>query len=477
MSSQAWINLAYLAASMLFIVAFKLMTGPRTAVKGNYLGAAGMAIALIAACCEGPVVERLRAVGSGGLVMVGIAAAIGSVIGAWMALKYPMTGMPQMVALLNGFGGAASTLVAGAELWNKPLAAEGARDLESWTQFAIATALTGLIGAVTFWGSLVAFGKLEELPQFKKAWTDPNRHWINLGLAIATLLLVIGVCVYPRSILLYWLLVIVGSVLGCTLTMPIGGADMPVVICLLNSYSGLAAAAAGFVIDNSVLVIAGSLVGASGLILTAIMCKAMNRSLVGVLFGGLGTTTAANADDVYAGKVKSASAEEIAMVLEGASRVVIVPGYGLAVAQAQHAVRELATALEKRGTTVEYAIHPVAGRMPGHMNVLLAEADIAYEKLREMDDINPTFPETDVAIVIGANDVVNPAARTDPKCPIAGMPILDVDKAKTVVVVKRSLSPGFAGIPNPLFAADNTLMYFADGKKAILELTAALQKS
>jgi NAD(P) transhydrogenase subunit beta len=323
----------------------------------------------------------------------------------------------------------------------------------------------------------VAFGKLEELPQFKKAWTNPNRHWINLGLAIATLLLVIGVCVYPRSILLYWLLVIVGSVLGCTLTMPIGGADMPVVICLLNSYSGLAAAAAGFVIDNSVLVIAGSLVGASGLILTAIMCQAMNRSLVGVLFGGLGTTTAANADDVYAGKVKSVSAEEIAMLLEGASRVVIVPGYGLAVAQAQHAVRELANSLEKRGVTVEYAIHPVAGRMPGHMNVLLAEADIPYEKLREMDDINPTFPETDVAIVIGANDVVNPAARTDPKSPIAGMPILDVDKARTVVVVKRSLSPGFAGIPNPLFAADNTLMYFADGKKAILDLTAAVQRS
>jgi NAD(P) transhydrogenase subunit beta len=252
---------------------------------------------------------------------------------------------------------------------------------------------------------------------------------------------------------------------------------MPVVICLLNSYSGLAAAAAGFVIDNSVLVIAGSLVGASGLILTAIMCKAMNRSLTGVLFGGLGTTSVASGDDVYAGKIKSASAEEIAMVLEGAERVVIVPGYGLAVAQAQHAVRELADALEKRGTTVEYAIHPVAGRMPGHMNVLLAEADIPYEKLREMDDINPTFAETDVAIVIGANDVVNPAARNDPKSPIAGMPILDVDKARTVVVVKRSLSPGFAGIPNPLFAADNTLMYFADGKKAILDLTTSLTKA
>jgi H+-translocating NAD(P) transhydrogenase subunit beta len=476
MSSQAWINLAYLAASMLFIVAFKLMTGPRTAVRGNYLGGAGMVIAILAACFEPHVQQTLAARGGWPLALVGVAAVIGAVIGAVMAIKYPMTGMPQMVALLNGFGGAASTLVAGAELWNASAAArESAAPLPAWTQFAIATALTGLIGAVTFWGSLVAFAKLEELPRFKKAWTDPNRHWINLGLGIGTLLLLWGVCANPSSNLLFWALVVVGSLLGCTLTLPIGGADMPVVICLLNSYSGLAAAAAGFVIDNSVLVIAGSLVGASGLILTAIMCQAMNRSLVGVLFGGLGTTTAANADDVYAGKVKSASAEEIAMVLEGADRVVIVPGYGLAVAQAQHAVRELANALEKRGTTVEYAIHPVAGRMPGHMNVLLAEADIPYEKLREMDDINPTFPETDVAIVIGANDVVNPAARTDPKSPIAGMPILDVDKAKTVVVVKRSLSPGFAGIPNPLFAADNTLMYFADGKKAILDLTAALQ--
>ena len=476
MSAHAWINLAYLVASMLFIVAFKLMTGPRTAVKGNYLGAAGMAIALVAACFEPAVQEAIAARGIWPLVVVGIAGAIGAAIGATMAVKYPMTGMPQMVALLNGFGGAASTFVAGAELWNATAAAKATlMPLPAWTQFAIATALTGLIGAVTFWGSLVAYGKLEELPQFKKAWTNPNRHWINIGLGLATLLLIWGVCANPSSNLLFWLLVIVGSALGITLTLPIGGADMPVVICLLNSYSGLAAAAAGFVIDNSVLVIAGSLVGASGLILTAIMCQAMNRSLVGVLFGGLGTTTAANADDVYAGKVKSASAEEIAMVLEGAERVVIVPGYGLAVAQAQHAVRELANALEKRGATVEYAIHPVAGRMPGHMNVLLAEADIPYEKLREMDDINPTFPETDVAIVIGANDVVNPAARTDPKSPIAGMPILDVDKAKTVVVVKRSLSPGFAGIPNPLFAADNTLMYFADGKKAILDLTNALQ--
>ena len=283
--------------------------------------------------------------------------------------------------------------------------------------------------------------------------------------------------VFSTSQLLFFLLlVLVAAALGITLTLPIGGADMPVVICLLNSYSGLAAAAAGFVIDNSVLVIAGSLVGASGLILTAIMCRAMNRSLVGVLFGGLGTTTTIDADEVYAGKIKSAETEELAMVLEQADRVVIVPGYGLAVAQAQHAVRELADVLEERGTSIAYAIHPVAGRMPGHMNVLLAEADIPYEQLCEMDDINPTFPETDVAIVIGANDVVNPAARNDPDSPIAGMPILDVDKAQTVIVIKRSLSPGFAGIPNPLFAADNTLMYFADGKKALIDLTAAIAR-
>jgi NAD(P) transhydrogenase subunit beta len=283
--------------------------------------------------------------------------------------------------------------------------------------------------------------------------------------------------VFSTSQLLFFLLlVLVAAALGVTLTLPIGGADMPVVICLLNSYSGLAAAAAGFVIDNSVLVIAGSLVGASGLILTAIMCRAMNRSLVGVLFGGLGTTATVDADEVYAGKIKSADTEELAMVLEQADRVVIVPGYGLAVAQAQHAVRELADVLEERGTSISYAIHPVAGRMPGHMNVLLAEADIPYEQLCEMDDINPTFPETDVAIVIGANDVVNPAARNDPDSPIAGMPILDVDKAQTVIVIKRSLSPGFAGIPNPLFATDNTLMYFGDGKKALIDLTAAIAR-
>jgi NAD(P) transhydrogenase subunit beta len=282
----------------------------------------------------------------------------------------------------------------------------------------------------------------------------------------------------PEDQLFYWLCVAVSSLLGILLVIPIGGADMPVVICLLNSYSGLAAAMTGFVLSNNVLIVAGSLVGASGIILSFIMCRAMNRSLSHVLFGVLGPVEGGpSADQVYAGRIKAASPEEIAMLFDTARRVVVVPGYGLAVSQAQHAVRDLANLLESRGIEVEYGIHPVAGRMPGHMNVLLAEAEIPYEKVKEMDHINPSFPETDVAIVIGANDVVNPVARTDPKSPIAGMPILDVDKAKTVVVIKRSLSPGFAGIPNPLFAMDNTLMYFADAKKAVLDLITAIKEA
>ena len=275
----------------------------------------------------------------------------------------------------------------------------------------------------------------------------------------------------------YWALCAAAALLGVLLTIPIGGADMPVVIALLNSYSGLAAAATGFVLNNNVLIISGSLVGASGLILTSIMCKAMNRSLAHVLFGTLGPSgDTASADEVYGGKVKATSPEEVAMLFDGARRAVIVPGYGMAVAQAQHVVRDLANVLESKGCDVEYAIHPVAGRMPGHMNVLLAEADVPYDKLIEMDTINPTMEQVDVCMVIGANDVVNPEARENPQSPIAGMPIIDVDKARTVVVVKRSLSPGFAGIPNPLFAADNALMMFGDGKKAIQELVTVLKE-
>ena len=274
-----------------------------------------------------------------------------------------------------------------------------------------------------------------------------------------------------------WLLVAVGAVLGVLVVSPIGGADMPVVIALLNSLSGMAAVAAGFVLDNSLLIIAGSLVGASGLILTRIMCVAMNRSLPAVMFSPAPSGAGGpSADDVYAGKVRSTSSDDVAMLLESAERVVIVPGYGLAVAQAQHAVRDLARRLEDRGTEVVFGIHPVAGRMPGHMNVLLAEAEVSYERLVEMDDINPTFEQTDVTIVIGANDVVNPVARTDPSSPIAGMPILDVDKSDVVVVIKRSLSPGFAGIPNPLFAADNSLMLFGDGREAVVDITKSLQQ-
>jgi NAD(P) transhydrogenase subunit beta len=459
------VNLAYLVASVLFILGLKGLSHPRTAVRGNILSAVGMFIAVVITAFD-------RNIISYEVILAGIV--VGSAAGALMAVKVQMTAMPQMVALLNGFGGGASVLVAGAALY-EALMVGGAPPL----QFTIATAASALIGAVTFWGSLVAYGKLQELMS-GNAIIFPGQHLLSALVAAASVGLGIWLVEDPDAVLAYWLLVAVASVLGVLATIGIGGADMPVVISLLNSYSGLAAAATGFVLQNNMLIIAGALVGASGIILTQIMCKAMNRSLANVLFGGLGAATSAataGADDVYGGKVKSTSAEEIAMLLDNARRVVFVPGYGMAVSQAQHAVRTLGSLLQLRGVDVEFAIHPVAGRMPGHMNVLLAEADVPYELLREMDEVNPTFAQTDVAIVIGANDVVNPLARTDPKSPIAGMPILDVDKARTVIVVKRSLSPGFAGIPNPLFAADNTLMFFADGKKAVNDLVSALKEA
>ncbi|MEZ6069947.1 MAG: NAD(P)(+) transhydrogenase (Re/Si-specific) subunit beta [Pirellulales bacterium] len=348
------------------------------------------------------------------------------------------------------------------------------------SQFLIATAVSGLIGAVTFTGSLVAFGKLQGLISGQSILL-PARQLTNASLFIVAVLLSAWMVRSPDSsewILL--LLTIVSLVLGVLLVLPIGGADMPVVIALLNSYSGLAAAATGFVLENNMLIIAGSLVGASGIILTQIMCKAMNRSLTNVLFGVMdaGGGGSVPQDDIYAGKVKSTSPEEVAMLFDTARRVVIVPGYGMAVSQLR-STRSATwrTCSASRGIEVEFGIHPVAGRMPGHMNVLLAEADVPYDQLKDLDDINPTFAQTDVVIVIGANDVVNPLARTDPNSPIAGMPILDVDKAGTVVVVKRSLSPGFAGIPNPLFAADNALMMFGDGQAAMRELVAAVKES
>ncbi|MEM9660028.1 MAG: NAD(P)(+) transhydrogenase (Re/Si-specific) subunit beta, partial [Planctomycetota bacterium] len=415
------------------------------------------------------VVTLLQAGVALGTVFVGML--IGTAGGVWLARTVQMTQMPQLVALFNGFGGVASVLVAGAEV-----VSSSAQEGRSAVVASLAAGLAGLIGGVTFSGSLVAAGKLQELPQFKQPWSFGGQQLVNAVLLAAGLLLVLEMT--DGSAWEFFPLVIVALLLGVLLTSPIGGADMPVVIALLNSYSGLAAAAAGFVIQNNVLIIAGSLVGASGLILTSIMCKAMNRSLGNVLFAKLEPSAdGPSADEVYAGKIKSTSPDEVAMLLDGVQRVVIVPGYGLAVAQAQHTVRELADLLESSDVAVEYGIHPVAGRMPGHMNVLLAEADVPYDQLKEMDEINPTLSQCDVAIVIGANDVVNPVANTDPTSPIAGMPILNVNEAKTVIVVKRSLSPGFAGIPNPLCAAENCLMMFGDGKQAMVELVAALKEN
>jgi NAD(P) transhydrogenase subunit beta len=459
---QAIVNIAYLISATLFIFALKGLSHPRTAVRGNLLGALGMLIAIVVTLMD-------KAIVSYELIILGLL--IGAVVGTISALKVPMTSMPQMVALFNGFGGGASTLVAA-------LAFIEAMELGKvmGTQETVATVASGIIGAVTFWGSLVAFAKLEGLIE-ERPIRYKGEHFVKVLFLLASI--VFGVIFgTEREMNYYWYLTASASVLGVLLTIPIGGADMPVVISLLNSYSGLAACATGFVLNNNVLIISGSLVGASGIILTNLMCKAMNRSLLNVLFGGFGEIVAgADEDKVYGGKIKSATPEEVAMLLENARRVVIVPGYGMAVSQAQFAIRDLMKILESKGIEVEFAIHPVAGRMPGHMNVLLAEANIPYEKLKEMDEINPTFEQTDVSIVIGANDVVNPLARTDSNSPIAGMPILDVDKSKTVVVIKRSLAPGFAGIPNPLFAADNTLMLFGDAKKMVQELINALKES
>lgn len=456
------INIGYLISAALFIFGLKGLTHPRTAVRGNLLGACGMLLAIIITLTDQNIV-------SFEVIVAGIV--IGALIGLVLAIKIEMTSMPELVAAFNGFGGIASVFVAGAVLIENNLGTTP----PPLVQATVAIAASGLIGAVTFCGSLVAFAKLKGLVG-DAAVLFSGQQVINAVLAILALALSAGVVMDPTSVFLYWLLVLVASALGVLLVIPIGGADMPVVVALLNSYSGLAAAATGFVLSNNVLIITGSLVGASGLILTKIMCVAMNRSLTNVLFGVLAPTGGgATADEVYAGKVKSTSPEEVALLFDAARRVAIIPGYGMAVSQAQHSVANLAALLEERGIQVDYAVHPVAGRMPGHMNVLLAEADVPYESLKDMDEINQYIDQIDVALIIGANDVVNPLARTDPTSAIAGMPIINVDKAKTVVNIKRSLSPGFAGIPNPLFALDNSLMLFGDGKKAVLGIIAALK--
>jgi NAD(P) transhydrogenase subunit beta len=464
--SIEYINLAYLAAAVLFILGLKGLTNPRTAVRGNLMGSAAMLIAIIATLLDKRIV-------SFEIIVAGLV--LGALVGVILAYRVPMTGMPQLIAIFNGFGGGASALAVGAAL-EEALKGGFVEGID--VQFTLAAAIAGLIGGLSFLGSAIAFGKLQGIMGDKPILL-PGRHVINAILAIACVGLSAWLVIDSSTSLPFWLLVGTASLLGLMLVIPIGGADMPVVIALLNAYSGLAAAGHGWVLNNSVLIIAGSLVGAAGFILTALMSKAMNRSLANVMFAGVGAAVAdaADSDKMYAGRVKSASPDEVAMLMDGARRVVIAPGYGMAVAQAQHAVQELTMLLESRGVEVEFAIHPVAGRMPGHMNVLLAEADVSYDKLKDMDEINPTFRQTDVVLVIGANDVVNPMARSaDPSVPIAGMPILNVDDAQSVVIVKRSLSPGFAGIPNPLFAADNTLMLFGDARAMAAALVTALRE-
>ena len=466
---QVVINLAYLASAVLFIFGLKRQQSPATARTGNVLSSLGMLVAVVATLFLYDILDPWMIVG--GLVL-------GGGIGAVLARQVEMTAMPELVAAFNGFGGLASALVAGAEVARY---VEGsAIEVSPFGSVAALTiALSILIGTVTFSGSFIAYGKLSGMVS-----GNPVSF---LGMRAITVVLLLGSVagvafmmleapVFPdvsfRMVYAVSGLAVAALVLGVLLVIPIGGADMPVVVALLNSYSGLAAAATGFVINNTALIVSGTLVGAAGFILTVIMCEAMNRSLANVMLGGFGgdADTGPSADVPDGKTVNETSPDDTAIQLSYADQVIVVPGYGLAVAQAQHAVREMADLLEKRGTTVKYAIHPVAGRMPGHMNVLLAEANVPYDLLYEMDEINNEFDTTDVALVIGANDVVNPAAREDESSPIYGMPILDVDKADTVVIIKRSLSPGYSGVPNDLFYRPNTRMLFADAKEAVNEI-------
>ena len=438
------IQLAYVIAAALFIFGLKLLGSAATARKGNLLSALGMLLAIVAALLDQGIVEYQW-------ILLGFV--IGGVIGAGAARLVQMTAMPEMVALFNGFGGMASLLVGAAALATA-----------SGTFTLVTIVLSILIGGLTFTGSLVAYGKLSEVIG-SGAVTFRGQQIVNSLIVLSILASAIMFCLQPENS--QWLYLIIGLSLlfGIMAVIPIGGADMPVVISLLNSYSGLAACAAGFAIGNNILIVAGALVGAAGIILTKIMCKAMNRSLSNVLFSGFGS--AGGVQEAVEGEIKPISVEDAFYVLEAASNVVIVPGYGMAVAQAQHVVKELCELLEQNGCEVNFGIHPVAGRMPGHMNVLLAEADVPYDQLLEMDEINPRMETVDVAIVIGANDVVNPAARDVESSPIYGMPVINVDKARTVFVLKRSMASGFAGIENPLFYKENTRMLFGDAKESI----------
>jgi NAD(P) transhydrogenase subunit beta len=464
-NATIWIQGAYLVAAVLFIVGLRMLSSPKTAPRGNAVAALGMLFAVVATLLDREVVD-FRWIAAG--------AAVGAGAGAFVALRVAMTAMPQMVALLNGLGGGASALVASADLISDVLD----KGVAPGGIVPTAVVLSVLIGSLTLTGSLVAFAKLQELMRGAPI-QYPGQQFVNLLIGVGALGLCGMVALNPMELNALWMLVGLALLLGVLLVIPIGGADMPVVISLLNAYSGLAACATGFVLDNSALIVSGALVGASGIILTKIMCDAMNRSLANVLFGAFGAAPAAGAaapgDAVQRAPVKGYTPQDAAVIFSNARSVIVVPGYGMAVAQAQHAVRELADTLSEKGITVNFAIHPVAGRMPGHMNVLLAEADVPYDQLIEMDEINPQFPETDVALVIGANDVVNPAARSDAGSPIYGMPILDVDRSAHVFVVKRSMNPGFAGIENALFYNENTMMVFGDAKKVVIALAEAVR--
>ncbi|AFZ13580.1 NAD(P)(+) transhydrogenase (AB-specific) [Crinalium epipsammum PCC 9333] len=459
------IELSYLVATALFFVGLKNLGSPATARKGNVIAAVGMFIAIVATLLNQGVLNYE-------LILLGIV--IGSVLGAIAAYKVEMTSMPQMVGLLNGLGGGASTLVAVAEFWRLLHSVETV-SLDN----TITMILSILIGGITLTGSFVAFAKLQELMSGSPI-TFPLQQPINVLLLIGFLVGSGYLLIAPKDPTVFLILTGISLLLGVLFVLPIGGADMPVVISLLNSFSGLAASAAGFVLMNNILIISGALVGASGIILTQIMCKGMNRTLSSVLFGAFGGGAKASGGGAGAGSndkvVRSIDPEEGAMMLGYARSVVIVPGYGMAVAQAQHAVRELGDQLEKLGVEVKYAIHPVAGRMPGHMNVLLAEANVPYPQLHDMEDINPQFEQTDVALVIGANDVVNPAARTDSASPIYGMPILEVDKAKQAIVIKRGMSTGFAGVDNELFYKDKTTMLFGSAKDVVAKLVSEVKQ-
>ncbi len=448
------ISLSYIVASVLFIFGLKMLGSADTARRGNMISALGMLVAIVATLLMQGMQYQY--------ILAGVA--VGGIFGAVAAMRGPMTSMPEFVALFNGTGGLASLLVGWAEYHSRVGEISVGDELTS----VIAIYLAVFIGGVTFTGSIIAYLKLSERIDGKPVLYT-GQQFVNGILVIGAIACGVAFVMDPNGMYIPFIVAMtLAFVLGVLFTIPIGGADMPVVISLLNSYSGLAACAAGFVIENTVLIVSGALVGASGIILTQIMCKAMNRSLSNVLFSGFGSgATAAGSGMAVQGEAKPITAEDAYYVLEAAGSVVFVPGYGMAVAQAQHAVRELGEALQANGAEVKYAVHPVAGRMPGHMNVLLAEANVPYEQLVEMDDINPAIDNVDVAIVIGANDVVNPAAREDPSSPIYGMPIINVDKARTVFVLKRSMRSGFAGIENPLFFLDNVRMLFGDAKQSI----------